>query len=121
MSSRRPTFCELTGLFAESVPHLHELTGSFAELNKITNTLLCTHICARTSMYVHSANSIQRNSISVTAYVRRSATVSKRKSSAHFIAMAEMVVHSAQILELQNLSVPKRPGLGQKPPGLHVI
>jgi hypothetical protein len=48
-------------------------------------------------MYVHTAGSIQLNSINATAYVQRSATVSKRKSSAHFIAMAEMVVvHNAQ-------------------------
>jgi len=51
-------------------------------------------------MYVHSAGSIQLNSISAIVYAQRSATVSKRKSSAHLIAMAEMVVHSAQILEL---------------------
>jgi hypothetical protein len=62
-------------------------------------------------MYVHSAGPIQLNSISATAYVQRSAieyihgekatallfvaSVSKPKPSAHFIAMAEMVVHSA--------------------------
>jgi hypothetical protein len=67
-------------------------------------------------MYVHSAGSILRNSISATAYVQRSAieyiqgikaaallfvaSVSKQKPSAHFIAMAEMVVHSVYILEL---------------------
>jgi len=51
-------------------------------------------------MYVHSASSIQLNSISTTVYVQCSITVSKRKSNAHFIAMAEMVVDSAQILEL---------------------
>jgi hypothetical protein len=49
-------------------------------------------------MYVHSAGSIQLDSISAAAYVQRSATVSTRKSSAQFMAMAQMVVHSAQIL-----------------------
>jgi len=76
------------------------VTGSFEESNKITDTLFCTHICARTGIYAHSAGSIQLNSSNATKYVQRSATASKRKSSAHFIAMAEMVVHSAQILEL---------------------
>jgi len=33
-------------------------------------------------------------------FYQRSATVTKRKSSAHAIAMAEMVVHSAQIQDL---------------------
>jgi hypothetical protein len=70
-------------------------------------------------MYVHAlackytllALSIQVNSISATAYVQRStieyihgvkatvllfvASVLKQKPSAHFIAMAKMVVHSA--------------------------
>jgi len=69
------------------------------------------YVCARTGMYLHSAGSIQLNSISPTAYVQPSAieyiqcvkatalliiaSVSKQKPSAHFIAMAEMVVHSA--------------------------
>jgi hypothetical protein len=53
-----------------------------------------------TDIYVHLAGSIQLNSINAIAYVQRSATVSKRKSSAHFTAMAEMVVPSAPILEL---------------------
>jgi hypothetical protein len=59
----------------------------------------------------HSADSIQLSSISATAYVQRSAieyiqgvkatallfiaSVSMQKPSAHFIAMAEMVVRSA--------------------------
>jgi len=51
-----------------------------------------------TGMYVHSAGSIQLDSISAAAYVQRSATVSTRQSSAQFMAMAQMVVHSAQIL-----------------------
>ena len=34
VSSLRPTFRELTSLFAESVPYLRELTGSFTELIK---------------------------------------------------------------------------------------
>jgi len=67
-------------------------------------------------MYVHSAGSILLNSISATAYVQRSAieyiqgvnaaallfiaSVSKQKPSAHFISMAEVVVHSVYILHL---------------------
>jgi hypothetical protein len=47
----------------------------------ITNTLLCTYICVCTGMYAHSAGSIQLDPISATAYVQRSAIVSKRKSS----------------------------------------
>ena len=60
-------------------------------------------------MYLHSAGSIQLKSISAIAYVQRSAieyiqgvkallfiaSVSKQKPSVHFVAMAEMVVHSA--------------------------
>jgi len=62
-------------------------------------------------MYLLSAGSIQLNSIRATAYAQRSAieyiqgvkatarlfvaSDSKQKPSAHFIAMAEMVVHSA--------------------------
>ena len=62
-------------------------------------------------MYVHCAGSIQLNSISAAVYIQRSAieyiqgvkesallfvaSVSKQKPSAHFIAMAEMVVRSA--------------------------
>jgi len=39
VSSRRPTFRELTGSFEETVPHLRELTGSFTEPIKFINTL----------------------------------------------------------------------------------
>jgi len=37
---------------------------------------------------------------SAAKYVQPSATIAMRRSSAHFIAMAEMVVHSAQLLKL---------------------
>jgi hypothetical protein len=48
VSSWRPTFCELTSSFAESVPHFRELTGSFTE--PIKN---CNYTALHAYMHTH--------------------------------------------------------------------
>ena len=78
--------------FTQSVPHHRELTSSFTESIKFTNTLLCTHVCACTGMFVYSAGSTSPAEFEFITHVHSAQCNQVHSSQPNWICSSDSII-----------------------------